>query len=337
MKKCIYLLLLLIPFIMPKNVFAQVRYDEATPSSAYVLLRWTDQSMSTQSISTESYNGQTYYGFRFGSVGVRYGVMFNYPEKSAINDKYIESIHFSMLMPYFKTDSGDPFNVYLKDTYNNNISCTGKWGVEYPKTEYDGITGNPFSVSRTNYIATYSCYKGHLSGPFSVNLSNEFTNEIGFMGISELSIHYSDGSSQDSSTLNDIKSNTNDTKNNTKETNDLLKNDDTSSAQSTGSSFFNNFQRDSHGLSGIVTAPLRLINSFTTATCNPLEFNLPIVHNHVVLPCMRPIYENYFGVFFSLYQLITTGVVCYGVGINLYSKLRALENPNNDRIEVLQL
>lgn len=113
-------------------------------------------------------------------------------------------------------------------------------------------------------------------------------------------------------------------------------NDDNVDSQQAGD-FFSNFQHDSHGLSGIVTSPLRLINSLTTATCNPLEFDLPFVHEHVVLPCMKPIYENYFGVFFSLWQLITTGLISYNILINIYSKIHNLQNPNNDRIEVLNL
>lgn len=119
--------------------------------------------------------------------------------------------------------------------------------------------------------------------------------------------------------------------------NNNINNTDTTEANNSGSSFFNSFQSDSHGLSGIITAPLRLINSLTTATCNPLEFDLPIIHNHVTLSCMRPILEQHFGIFFSLWQLITTGLISYTVCINLYSKVRALQNPNNDRIEVLNL
>ena len=119
--------------------------------------------------------------------------------------------------------------------------------------------------------------------------------------------------------------------------NNTLNDSNVDSASSQASNFFGSFTSNSHGLSGIITAPLRLIQSLSTATCNPLEFDLPFVEEHVVLPCMRGIYENYFGVFFSLWQLITTGVISYNICINLYSKVRNLQNPNNDRIEVLNL
>lgn len=142
---------------------------------------------------------------------------------------------------------------------------------------------------------------------------------------------------QTNNIINNQNQNSQNIVNSQKEIKDTLNNDDTSSAQSNGNSFFSNFQSDSHGLSGIITAPLRLLNSFTTASCQPLNFQLPILHNDVSLPCMKGIYEDKFGVFFSLWQLITTGLISYNVCINLYSKVRNLQNPRNDRIEVLNL
>lgn len=123
----------------------------------------------------------------------------------------------------------------------------------------------------------------------------------------------------------------------TKKINDSINDTNTDDAEETGGGFFDNFESDSHGLSGVITSPLRLLNSFTTASCQPLNFQLPIVHDDVSLPCMKSIYENRFGVFFSLWQLITTGLISYNVMINLYSKIHNLQNPNNDRIEVLNL
>lgn len=122
-----------------------------------------------------------------------------------------------------------------------------------------------------------------------------------------------------------------------KKTNDTLKDDNTDEASTKGSGFFNSFTSESHGLSGIVTAPLQMLQSLTTATCKPLKFKLPFVDNEVTLPCMRSIYEQHFGVFFTLWQTITTGLISYNVCLNFYKKIRDLQNPNNDRIEVLNL
>lgn len=116
-----------------------------------------------------------------------------------------------------------------------------------------------------------------------------------------------------------------------------LNDSNTDSAQGQASGFFGDFQSDAHGLSGVITAPISFLQSLTASSCSPLEFELPFIHDEVSLPCMKPIYQQRFGVFFTLWQLITTGLISYNVCLNFYKKIRDLQNPNNDRIEVLNL
>lgn len=340
MKKCFYLLLLLIPFIMPKNVSAKILYEEAVPDRAAVIRE--DGTTSAQTITAFNSSVIRYYGFYQTTSASRPQIYYHFNEHSSINDKFIESIHFNFYGANWSTYYV-PYTFTLVDSYNNILTCesdsTGGWQNDIINGQYSGI-----NTLGSRNVTGVSCYGGHLSGEFYLNVGGDYVNKIGWYAVSELSIHYNDGTDNNSSVLNDIKDNTtatknnsNDIKNNTKETNDLIKNTDTSDSQNSASAFFSDFSRNSHGLTGIVTAPLRLIESFTTASCSPITFQLPFVNNWVTLPCMKSIYENHFGVFFTLYQLITTGVICYGVCINLYSKLRQLENPNNDRIEVLQL
>lgn len=342
MKKSFYLLLLLIPFIMPKNVFAKVNYADSTPISINVWTSDSGMSPTTQSVLQRTFFNRVYYGFGYGSYAQNFGLTFNYAENSQINDKDLVSINFGFYGAGLSGTYNNPFSqVFLKDSYENSITC-----YVDPTTRSNGANIADFSTG-----VSYACNRGHISGPFTLTFSGQFYHQASFVGVSEISFSFEDGTSSDSTTIGGIKSdtntikqnsestknNTNDIKNNTKETNDLIKNTDTTESKNSASAFFSDFSRNSHGLTGIVTAPLRLIESFTTASCSPITFQLPFVNNWVTLPCMRSIYETHFGVFFTLYQLITTGVICYGVCINLYSKLRQLENPNNDRIEVLQL
>lgn len=102
------------------------------------------------------------------------------------------------------------------------------------------------------------------------------------------------------------------------------------------SSFFDDFQADSHGLSGIITAPLRLIQSLSSSSCSPLELPLPFVNQNAILPCMSTVYSQ-FATFYSLWQLITTGIIAYYILIKLFGHIKGLQNPDDDRIEVLQL
>lgn len=100
--------------------------------------------------------------------------------------------------------------------------------------------------------------------------------------------------------------------------------------------FFSNFNSNNHGLSGIISAPLRLINSLSTSTCSSLVLPLPFVQQNATLPCMSTVYNN-FPTFYSLWQLITTGLIGYWVIIKIYGKIHEFQDPNVDRVEVLDL
>ena len=112
-------------------------------------------------------------------------------------------------------------------------------------------------------------------------------------------------------------------------------NDDNVST-SEASSFFSNFTSNNHGVSGIITAPLRLINSLATSTCSPLSIPLPFMNQNATLPCMSTIYSQ-FPTFYTLWQLITTGLIGYWVLIKIFGHIKGMQNPKDDRIEVLQL
>lgn len=104
---------------------------------------------------------------------------------------------------------------------------------------------------------------------------------------------------------------------------------------------FQNFTSNDFGLSSIITAPLPLIQSLNSATCTDISLPLGIfggVHdNRLVLPCMTPLYQNWLGDFFTLYQTITTGFIAYYVGLGFFNKIKQLKDPENDKIEVIDL
>lgn len=109
------------------------------------------------------------------------------------------------------------------------------------------------------------------------------------------------------------------------------------------SNLFSDFTANDFGLSSIVTAPLSLIQSLNNASCTDLEIPLgPLfgsgVHdNKLILPCMTPIYQSYFGNFLIYYQTITTGFIAYWVGIAFFNMIKQLKDPENDKIEVIDL
>lgn len=137
--------------------------------------------------------------------------------------------------------------------------------------------------------------------------------------------------------LDSVNDSINDTNQSIKDMNDTITDDNVDDSKNAASDFIKNYQENGHGLTSIITAPLNLINSFTTASCSPLEFQLPFVHNKVTLPCAKAIIRENYGVFFTLWQMISTGFISYHVLLNMYSQVRKLQNPNSDKIEVINL
>ena len=119
--------------------------------------------------------------------------------------------------------------------------------------------------------------------------------------------------------------------------NNSLNNSDTSQAQSDLSSFFDNFQVNNHGLASLISSPLRLLQTLNSSSCSSLIFPLPFVNKNATLPCFKPIVQTHFSTFLTLYQLITNGLVAYWVCINLFAKVKGFQDPQSDKIEVLEL
>lgn len=117
----------------------------------------------------------------------------------------------------------------------------------------------------------------------------------------------------------------------------IFEDTDVSDSTSDGQGFFEGFEDNDYGLSDIVSLPLVYIGKITTASCSPLVLPLPFVDKNATLPCMTQVYHEYFGSFLTLYQTITFGVIAYWVCINIFAMVRNFKNPDNDRIEVLDL
>lgn len=115
-------------------------------------------------------------------------------------------------------------------------------------------------------------------------------------------------------------------------------NSSTTDAENDASSFFGNFTvEDQGGLSAIVTAPLNTIRSLLSSSCSNLVLPLPFVNENLTLPCLAPIYSQHFGAFFTLYQTIILGIIAYRCIMSIFFDIKGFTNPNDDRIEVMDL
>lgn len=120
--------------------------------------------------------------------------------------------------------------------------------------------------------------------------------------------------------------------------NDTIKDDDIGDSTQDAADFITDFDTNTFGLTSIVTAPLNLIQSLTSSTCNDLELPLPYLDNKkLTLPCMSTIYSQHFGAFFTIYQTITYGIIAYWVIVRIFNQVKDFKNPEHDEIEVVDL
>lgn len=228
---------------------------------------------------------------------------------------------------------------------------------EYCHTNYGNVTGTVkmnFFTIKNWYFNEDQAYLD-VSYSYFTNSDSQYSQAFQFLGLSSqssqdvsiaiLAYLKQQQTNQDYTTiLNEIKNNQNDYKKELQDVNssiqktqETIENTDTQGAQDSAGGFFNDFTTDTHGLTGIITAPLSLITSITSSSCSPLVIPLPYVDKDLTLPCMGAIYSNYFGSFLSIYQVITFGIVAYWVCVRIFNLVKDFKNPDHDEIEVLDL
>lgn len=119
--------------------------------------------------------------------------------------------------------------------------------------------------------------------------------------------------------------------------NDTINDDNISGASSDANDFFSNFTTNTHGLTSIITAPLTSIASLTSSTCSPLVLPLPFVNSTLTLPCMRQIYDDNFGAFMTIYDIIVIGIISYWIIVRIFTLVKDFKNPEHDEVEVMEL
>lgn len=149
------------------------------------------------------------------------------------------------------------------------------------------------------------------------------------IGIGELWTLAIDNSSSIQNALDNTKTNTEDIKNS-------LNSDDVDDSSNTASGFFSDFSDNGHGLSGIVTAPLNAVNAMLTTTCTAPSATYK--NKTFSLPC-GDILWNQEGAsnFKNILNLFYGGIICFGLLKSLFKDVNDLKNPDNDKVEVVDL
>lgn len=119
------------------------------------------------------------------------------------------------------------------------------------------------------------------------------------------------------------------------ETNQLINDDSVDNSQA--NSFFNDFEDNDHGLSAIITLPLTTIQSLTSKQCVALELPIPFTNETISLPCMSEIYQSKVPGIYNLWQIVCYGLIGYWIGTDIFKLVKGFKDPEEDKIEVVDL
>ena len=134
--------------------------------------------------------------------------------------------------------------------------------------------------------------------------------------------------------LNDINDSVKEGNKIQQDTNNTIKSDDVDTSSS--NSFFNNFNSSDHGLTGIVSAPLKIINRFTTTTCKSV--NIDFLGAKADLPCGSTLWgRKDLKTFVDIYNVIMGGLISYGALKGIFGMVQDFKNPDNSKVEVIDL
>lgn len=104
-----------------------------------------------------------------------------------------------------------------------------------------------------------------------------------------------------------------------------------------GTGFFDDFSSQDFGLSDIITIPLNTITSLTSKSCQPLSIPIPKTGRNINLPCMTQVYEDNIGTIFTIWQVVSFGIIAYFIAIDIFHLVKGFKDPDSDKVEVLDL
>lgn len=117
--------------------------------------------------------------------------------------------------------------------------------------------------------------------------------------------------------------------------NDSLNDSNVDGSIGSAGSFFDNFTTTDHGgLSGIITAPLEAINQMLNTSCSPMTATFK--GKELSLPCGYEFWER-LGAIQDFINIVLGGMLCYRIIIKLYKLIERIKNPEDDRLEVMDL
>lgn len=235
-------------------------------------------------------------------------------------------------------------NLSSIEIYNSDYNTPGVRNTTYDNASYASLSNTPGNGDQTfpyckQYSGLYVPNKENNWVTLRIKQASSTSNfALGIIGYEnkELGIYSDTIKTIVEQSNGNVKQAVDEVKEETKKTNDTLNDDDTTEADGKISGFFNEFNDNSHGLTAIITAPLNAVNAMLSTTCTAPTATYK--GSTFSLPCGSILWNQEGAESFKTFiNLIYGGLVCYGILKSLFKDVNDLKNPDNDRVDVMDL
>lgn len=119
--------------------------------------------------------------------------------------------------------------------------------------------------------------------------------------------------------------------------NNSVNNTDTSGSENFLTSIINDpaFQ-DNTGINGIIQLPLAMISSLSNQ-CSPIDLHIPFLNVDTQLPCISSLINSKMPSVANILRIAVNGFVLYRIFVDIVGLIKSARNPDEDRLDVLEL
>lgn len=227
--------------------------------------------------------------------------------------------------------AGNTYSICLYDSNKNILAANSSRKCQSVNQYTNGIDSGPYAQYMRITIPKRWYANLAITGP----ICNNFTKESIDNASSAIGGAIQGGVS---GIIDNQNSNTDKVTDSISDVNDSINNPNVDSG--TGSDFFDSFHTDDNGgISAIVTKPLTIVNNLLSN--NNSCSNLPLPEfmgvNNAYLPSGCILWNNAPSTAISLWNIFVCGFGAYFILKDLFKIIENLKNPDNDRVEVMDL
>ena len=245
-------------------------------------------------------------------------------------------------------------SAYARSVIYTNYSYD-YFDIRWPKT--DGSFGLQHFVYSVTYFFVPNISGVGLAVPFQFNSSVSSSSTIYYAGyhlenlglannlsssdiqsiISSSGLATASSQNEIKSSLNQVRQQVTELNNSIDNVNDTLNDDNIDGANSQVDDLLDNDNfNDSTGIQSIINAPLNFINSLSN-TCSPINVTIPYIDKPLQIPCIKQELNNHIPLIVPILSIAINGFIVYRILLDLVRIIKNSRNPDDDRIEVLDL